>query len=225
MAKKSKYDTDPLDPEVADRADQQWGAPPAPSEPTLVRPQPASAQSVPQPGDPRPFANSEGPTRPLGQKNYTAYHSVFDDQSAAAAPLADSQPSLPAKKLVQPPTSRPVAGLNLAENITLILPYAPFYIGAVASVIELLMIPRSETRARFHASQGLALHIVALAIGGVLGFLSDFSGARIGGVVFSVATTILFIIAMIRTWKGEPVHVAPADDLSSWINEKISPRK
>ena len=131
----------------------------------------------------------------------------------------------PAKKIIQPPTSRVVPGINLAENLTLLLPYLQFYLGGVAALIELFLIRRSETRARFHASQGLALHIVSIAISVIFGFLNDFTGARIGGYAFSIAATIIFIVCMIRVWKGEPVHIAPVDDLSNWLNNKINPKK
>jgi uncharacterized membrane protein len=217
MAKKNKYDTDPLDPSVADRADQAWGP-----EPAQVQPQPQPSPVVPSA---RPFVETEEPTRRLDKKGYTAYHSVFDAPADAPVQPVVSSKTAPPKKHVDPPTSRPVAGLNLAENATLILPYVPFYIGAIVAVIELFMIPRSETRARFHASQGLAMHAVALIIGAVLGALNNFAGARIGGIAFSIATTILFVVSMIRVWRGEPVHIAPLDDLSTWLNDKIAPKK
>lgn len=210
MAKKSKYDTDPLDPEVEGRATQQWTQP--------IGPVPETAQSSSGSSDRRPYAGDDYETRRFEQKGYTAYQSVYE-QPSAPAPVPLGQ------KNIQPPTSRIVPGLNLAENLTLILPYIPFYIGAIAGLIELFLIPRDETRARFHASQGLALHIVALAIGAVLGALSSFSGARIGGIAVSITATILFVVSMIRVWKGEPHHLAPLDDLSSWLNEKIAPKK
>src|SRR3712207_8648565 len=50
------------------------------------------------------------------------------------------------------------------ENVAMILPYLPFTFGGIAAAIELLLVSRSETRVRFHAAQGLALHIVWLLV-------------------------------------------------------------
>jgi uncharacterized membrane protein len=225
MAKKNKYDTDPLDPDVADRAGEHWSTPSDPAT-APMQPQPAPAQVRPIAS--LPYAESEAATRHFDEsgKGYTAYHSVYEQPADVAAPgdLAAGQ-AKPAKKIIQRPTSRVVPGINLAENLTLLLPYLPFYLGGVAALIELFLVPRSETRARFHASQGLAMHIVAIAISTVLGLLNDFAGARIGGVAFSIAATVIFIVCMIRVWKGEPVHIAPVDDLSNWLNNKINPKK
>jgi hypothetical protein len=30
---------------------------------------------------------------------------------------------------------------------------------------------------------------------------------------------------MIRVWKGKPHHIAPLDELTKWLDEKIKPRK
>lgn len=216
MAKKNKYDTDPLDAEVADRADAYWSTP-----------DPATAPMQPQPATVKPVqvADSEAATRHFDQsaKGYTAYHSVFDNPAEKPVPV--DQPKPAAKKTIQRPTSRTVPGINLAENATLMLPYLPFYVGGIAALIELFLIPRSETRARFHASQGLAMHVVSIAISVILGFLNDFTGARIGSLAFSLAATIIFVVCLIRVWKGEPVHLAPLDDLSTWLNNKINPKK
>ena len=73
----------------------------------------------------------------------------------------------------------------------MILPYAPFYIGVVASLLELFLVPRREVQARFHAAQGLSLHIAILVVQtlfGVVGaIMSDIAAftiphkSKIGG--------------------------------------------
>lgn len=224
MAKKSKYDTDPLDPNVADRAGEHWSTP-SESATAPMQPQPTPAQVRPVAG--LPYAESEAATRHFDEsgKGYTAYHSVFEQPADLAPPSEVSAPAGKLKKIVQKPTSRIVPGIKLAENLTLILPYLPFYVGGIVALIELFLVPRSETRVRFHASQALALHIVSIAVSVILGFLNEFATARIGGFAWSITATVIFVVCMIRVWKGEAVHIAPVDDLSGWLNNKINPKK
>jgi uncharacterized membrane protein len=118
-----------------------------------------------------------------------------------------------------------VPGLGLPENMTFILPYAPFFIGAVAGAVELFLTPRTESKARFHAAQGLALHIVALAVTLIFNFVSNVSGSNVGGKLFWAASTLFFIVAMTRIWKGEALHISAADSLTDWLNERIQPQK
>jgi type IV secretory pathway TrbL component len=43
--------------------------------------------------------------------------------------------------------------------------------------------------------------------------------------VFSLATTIYFIVCLVRAWKDENRVIEPLADLTRWLNEKIEPRK
>jgi uncharacterized membrane protein len=61
----------------------------------------------------------------------------------------------------------------------MILPYAPFYIGLVVSLLELFLVPRKETKVRFHASQALALHIAILIIHTVFSAISALTGSSL----------------------------------------------
>ena len=54
-------------------------------------------------------------------------------------PYQPGTPYLPPPQLSQKPTSRPVAGIGLPEKWAMVLPYAPFYIGVVASLVELFL--------------------------------------------------------------------------------------
>ena len=107
----------------------------------------------------------------------------------------------------------------------MILPYAPFYIGLVASIVELLLVPRSEVRTRFHAAQGLALHLAIIAIKLLFGFVGILVGGRFGGSLFSIAAFVFLIVSMVRVWKGQPHRLAPLSDATKWLNEQIEPRK
>ncbi len=124
------------------------------------------------------------------------------------------------------PSSRIVAGINLPEKFALVLPYAPFYVGIVAALIELLLVPRRETRVRFHAAQGLALHAAILAISWALTFVGFIArGGRVGATLFSVAAFVFLVVSMLRVWKGEDHRLAPLADATKWLNARLEPRK
>ena len=117
-----------------------------------------------------------------------------------------------------------MAGVGLPEKWAVILPYAPFYIGVVASLIELFLVPRKELKVRFHAAQGLALHIAILVVQTLFGVVGAITDSSIGGNLFKFAATIFLIISMIRVWKGEPHRIAPISEPAQWLNERIEPR-
>jgi uncharacterized membrane protein len=236
--KRSKYDTNPLDDKVADRAEQSWG-PPTEQVGGETRdigrgPQQASAGN----------AESEAPTRRIDNEFVTSYPSVFVPPThrqpdvyqpprvtpediyqppPMAPPSVYQRPPSPVRS--QRPGSRNVAGLGIPEKWANLLPYAPFHIGAVAAVMELLLVPRSESRARFHAAQGLALQLAILVFSGVFQFVNLISGSSIGSRLFGTAATVFLIISMVRVWRGKPHHIAPLDQATKWFEEKINPRK
>lgn len=157
-----------------------------------------------------------------------SYNSVFNHQQAFSAQTnaADASVSVAAQKLILPPTSRPVLGLGLPEKIAMLLPYLPLQIGAIAAVVELFFVARSETRVRFHAAQALALHLaswiltaILAALGGILPF------ASINGKILTVIITVYFVISLLRVWKGKPNHIEMLDDITDFLNDKIRPRK
>ena len=228
MAK--KYDTNPLDNDVLRRAEE------ARLEPQTQEFSQNSTNFIES--ETRPFATAaptaEMQTRPLPlqfQEPNTSeqpYNSVFSRPQAFSgqANAADLSVSDAAQKLILPPTSRQILGLGLPENIAMILPYLPLQLGAIAAVIELLFVARSETRVRFHAAQGLALHLaswiltaILAAFGGILPF------ASINGRILTALITVYFIISLIRVWKGKPNHIEMLDDVTDFLNDKIKPRK
>ena len=123
------------------------------------------------------------------------------------------------------PTSRTVAGINIPDKFALVLTYVPFYIAIVGAIIELLLVPRTETRVRFHAAQGLALQLAILAISFVLGLLGNLAGSGFGSTLFWLASNIFLVVSIIRVWKGETHYLTPLDDATSWLYERIQPRK
>ena len=118
-----------------------------------------------------------------------------------------------------------MAKLGLPENIANVLPYLPFYIGLAAAIVELLVVPRTETRTRFHAAQGLALQLVILAGSFVFSIIQAITGSDIGGNLFGLAAFIFLIVSMIRVWKGKPHHIAPLDEGTRLLNERLNPMK
>jgi uncharacterized membrane protein len=205
--KKTKYDTNPLDPDYASRADDGWG------EPRPVEPLPKEKE----------IWDAEAPTKRYDSSIPVSYPSINVPPSYPPK-VAEANVKTPPSKTA-PSSKRAVPGLGLPENITLALPYAPFFIGAVAGTLELFLTPRREPRARFHAAQGLALQLAAVAIKFVFNIVENITGTSTGGKIFWVVSTVLFIIATIRAWKGESVHVAAVDDATAWLNEKIDPQK
>lgn len=246
--KKSKYDTNPLDPDVARRTDDVWGAARATGDAHGVSGTEDMSgatrdiNSMSQQRS-RESLDAEAPTRRYDSpKMHASYPSVFvppvyeppSAQGAASGISSGASASTAshAGPFNQPPTSRTVKNVNLPENVVLMLPYIPFpFIGAAVGAILLFLIPREEPRARFHASQGLALHLIVLAVSFLTGMVDNFlSGApavilSISSAAFSVLAFIFFIVSMIRVYKGEPHVVAPLSELTRWLDEKIEPRK
>lgn len=223
MAK--KYDTNPLDPDVLRRAEE------AREQQTQVAGAEKFAEAQTQffEAQTRPFAPL--PTTEMSAENADnmnlnePYQSVFDKPESQSYPAHNSVSSA-VQSIVLPPTSRPILGLGLPENIAMILPYLPFTLGAIAAVIELLFVSRTETRVRFHAAQGLALHIASWVIGVFLTFIGEFLFfGNVGGRIFQATVTIFFIISIVRVWQGKANHIEALDDVTDFLNEKIKPRK
>jgi uncharacterized membrane protein len=231
--KKSKYDTDPLDPDFVRRTDEALGRTNGVTQSDKTQPlrrDPATEEQTRRFGDemadsyPSMFIPpAYEPPRPQAQQPFTTFGAGANQPPAQVQPLAPG-PSSP----YQPgaaPSSRSVARLGIPENIANLLPYIPFYIGLVAALIELAVVPRGETRTRFHAAQGLALHIAIIAGSLLFKIVGGIAGSGIGGTLFGLAALIFLIVSMLRVWQGKPHHIAPLDEGTRWLNEHISPMK
>lgn len=232
VEKRSKYDTDPLDPNFLRRTDEMSGNA-ATNDVARERP----TERMPSP------AGTEDATRRLEEPLSASYPSVFvppvyqpppagySTFGSATPPAQQAAHTSPPQQAMPPfaapmqPTTRPLPGLGLPENIAMILPYAPFYIGIIAGLVALFLVPRSEYRTRFHAAQGLALQGVILAITLMFNIIRFIPGSGFGGTLFSVAALVFLIISMVRVWKGQEHRIAALDDLTRWINQQIEPRK
>jgi uncharacterized membrane protein len=231
--KRNKYDTDPLDPDFLRRTEELMGR---------TEGAPREDETVPLSRDPA----AEEATRRFDEQISDAYPSVFvppvyQPPPARAQPFtsfgAEHHPQPPAAsgppppgpstpydpQAQRPPSSRPVTRLGIPENIANILPYAPFYIGLVAAVAELLIVPRHETRARFHAAQGFALQLAILAGSFIFGVVETVTDIGIGGSLFWLASFVFLLVSMWRVWDGKPHHIAPLDDATRWLNDRVKP--
>lgn len=231
--KKSKYDTDPLDPDFVRRTEEMLGR----------------TGGVPPSDETQPFVRdlvTEDQTRRFGEEMSDSYPSMFIPPAytppqqqqqhpftsfgvGANQPPAPVQPiphgpSSPYQQNAAPTSSRLVTRLGVPENIANVLPYAP-YIGLVTAIIELVVVPRNETRTRFHAAQGLALHLAILVGSLLFGIAEAITDKGFGGKMFKLATFVFLIISMVRVWKGKPLHIAPLDDATRWLNERVPSMK
>jgi uncharacterized membrane protein len=198
----SKYDTNPLDPEFPEKtgATQVFGN--------------AGARTQHFP----PTAPTEEQTQRLGQQfqqyqqPYSGQYSPQYYQSGQFAGVGQSG-------------YRKVAKIGLKENIVTALPYIPWYFGLVTGLIMLFILPRTETKARFHAAQGVAVHAGILAITTILSAIGNIAGpARAANVIFQIVMTIMLFVWTIKAFKGKPVHIETVDSLTNWLDEKIDPK-
>jgi uncharacterized membrane protein len=201
----TKYDTNPLDPDFPEKAKAA-----------------AAAQTTQLPYDRQgtngfsPAFGTEDQTRRFAPANMGAYSSPYNGQNVPGAYKSGSFMGAD-----RSPT-RKVDKVGLPENVMVALPYLPFSIGLVAGVLELLFVPKHETKVRFHAAQGLAAHVGILLITTILGIIGEFANmAEIGSGIFTGITTIMLIIFTIKAWKGKPVHIESIESLTNWFEEKI----
>ncbi len=210
MAKKKKFDTNPLDPDF-------------PAKVAATEPQPQETQvlgggnSATRQFD-EPMV-TEDQTRKFNDADFQSYQSPFNGQQI---PMNYQPP--PAAFYQTENRSRKVAKIGLPENILTALPYIPFFIGLVAGILELVFVPKSEAKVRFHAAQGVAAHIAIMIISAILGGLGNVvSLANVGETVFGVVTTIMLIVFAVKSFQGKPIHIESVDDLTNWLEDKIKP--
>jgi len=206
MAK--KFDTNPLDPTFPERVREE-------AEPK--RTSPLQGKN----GQTRHFAEpavTEEQTRRFNEAEYGGFDPSLGGPHYQPAPLY--------KEEKQIDRSLKIGNISLPENILTALPYIPFaYIGLVAGIIELIFIPRSEPKVRYHAAQGVAAHCAIWIISAILGTVawgSDFAGTAAW--IFSLVTTIMLLVFAFKAWQGKPIHIESVESLTDWLEEKIKPQ-
>lgn len=204
---KSKFDTNPLDPEFPEKVrEAQTNALPKNDFQTAEFPR----ASV-----------TEEETRKFNNQDFNSYQSPFNGQNIPA-----NYQTAPLYGNMNRSSSRKVDKIGLPENVLTALPYIPWFVGLIAGLIILFIVPKSEAKVRFHAAQGLAAHIGILIVGAILsglGNVTDF--ANIGSGIFHLVTMVMLIIFAVKAWQGKPVHIESVDDLTEWLEDKIQPKK
>jgi uncharacterized membrane protein len=211
MAKKKKFDTNPLDPEFPNRVTETQQAETASNLDAETR----NFQAPP------PFSVTDEPTRRYENPNFVPpYAPPFNGQNVPQAYQTARFAEM------NQASSRNVPKVGMPEKWLVGLPYIPWYIGLVASLIILFVVPKSETKVRFHAAQGLAAHLAILIVSAILGGLGNVTDvANVGNGIFQIVTMIMLIVFAVKAWQGKPVHIESVDDLTEWLEEKIQPRK
>lgn len=217
--KKTKYDTNPLDPDFEKQTEEVWGGGPATQE---VKGATREVAKTPNENS-RQNVYSEAPTRRYNEvQPDNPYPSVFIPPTYS--PPVQQQPAQPYQPLYSSvPTSRPVPGIGIAEKWAMMLAYAPF-VGLVVSLLELFLVPRKEVNVRFHASQALALHLGMMIIGTIFGVVGTITDSSFGGTLFKLASVIFLVISMTRVWQGHPHRIEPVSEPAQWLNQHIEPR-
>ncbi len=211
----NKYDTNPLDPDFPEKAKAAAAGPAADAE-TETRTLPYRG------GETRRFPESavtEEQTRRFAGHDVSAYSAPYNGQYVPANYRAAGFGEM------NRTSSRKVDSVGLPENVLTAVPYLPWYIGLVAGLLILFLVPKSENKVRFHAAQGLAVHLAILIITTILGVVGDVTSvANFGSFIFQVSTMVLLIIWAIKAWRGKPVHIETVDSLTNWLEEKIAPK-
>lgn len=198
---KKKFDTNPLDPELPKKAAEEREAQ---TEYKLT----TETKNFP------PSELTDEQTRKFEEDQFQSAYNPPNYQ-----PPAVYQPN---RFVEKQPINRKVDKVGMPENVLVALPYLPWGIGLVAGFIELLIVPSTEPKVRFHAAQGLALNLGILLISFILGVVVRFSDwADFGSWLFGIAMTVLSIYWAYKAYKGEPVHIESVDDLTNWLEEKI----
>jgi uncharacterized membrane protein len=223
--KNKKYDTNPLDPDVERKSEEVWGDGSRGIPTSRWVQEPTGAVNKPEDSS-RENVYSEAPTRRYDNPPLEApYPSVFVPPTYAPPPAQYQRPaSVYQAPATTKPTSRSIPGIGLPEKWAVALPYAPFYVGLVVSLLELFLVPRKEVKVRFHASQALALNIAILIVHTLFGVISTITGSSLGGTLFKLAAFVFLIVSMVRVCKGEPHRIPPLAEPAQWFNEHIEPR-
>ena len=205
-----KYDTNPLDPEFPDKvkATAEY------ADEAATRTLHTTNAETRQFADPLP---TEEQTRRFAGS--TPYSPPFNGQYVPTN-FYSSPPEMNRS------SSRKVDKVGLPENVLTAVPYIPWYLGMVAGLLILFLVPKNEAKVRFHAAQGLAAHIGILIVTTILGIIGNITDiAEAGNVIFQIVTSIMLVIFAIKAWKGKPVHIESVDSLTEWLEDKIKPSK
>jgi uncharacterized membrane protein len=206
MAKKKKFDTNPLDPSFPERVQKE-------AETVALPKNQFKTAEFPPP------SVTEEETRRFENHNFNQYQSPYNGQTTPAeyqtAKFTGAPRTIPLKN----------SKSRLPERWLMGLAYIPWYPGLIAALIMLFIVPKSETKIRFHAAQGLAAHIGILIVSAILSTVGNVTDlADMANWIFKLVTSIMLVIFTVKAWQGKPIHIESVDDLTNWLEEKIKPR-
>ena len=211
----NKYDTNPLDRDFPEKA--KAAAASGKGETNTLPDMGGETRRFPE------AVQTEEQTRRFADPEVAAYGNPY--VSPYNGQYVPSQYRPPGFANVNTSSDRKVDSVGLPENMLIAAPYIPWYIGLVAGLLILFLVPKSETKVRFHAAQGLAAHIGILIVTTILAGIGNVAGvASFGSFLFSLVTSIMLVVWAIKAWRGKPVHIESVDSLTNWLEEKISPR-
>jgi uncharacterized membrane protein len=209
-----RYNTNPLDPEVAERAEQEMGADDVDTEaPTRAMqadvplPQ-AGGPTEPVGGDPTrsgPGADTvHMPPAPSGPVVGQPTHGLYTPPPAPQMHM----PQYPQPYPPRPPQQAGSAALGLKPNFAAMLGYVPF-IGIVGAILLLLAEPMQNRFVRFHAKQALIAQIAFFVVNIVLTIAGDNAPGPLGFLFWLVRFPVFvgafvgFIMMMAKAYGGE----------------------
>lgn len=209
-----KFDTNPLDPDFPEKVREE----------AKTATLPTSNQNNGQTRKFAPAVETEEQTRKFSDAEFNSYQSTFGQEENYPAHY---QTAKLYDKTATGDNSRKVAKVGLPENILVALPYIPLFVGLVAGVLELVFVPKSEAKVRFHAAQGLAAHLGILIVTTILGIVEGFGIglADLASGIFSIVTVIMLCIFTFKAWQGKPIHIESVESLTNWLEETIKPQK
>lgn len=210
----TKYDTNPLDPDFPEKIKAAAEAEVA----TQILSETGAAETR-QFGKAAPTGSTEQETRRFFAGDAAGYQQPYDGRFVPA----NYQPAN--LNAAHDPAVRKIEPFGLPEHMVIAAPYIPWYIGMVAGALILFLVPKSETKVRFHAAQGLAAHLGILAVTTILGIIGGITDiADVGNLVFTLVTSIILVISAVKAWQGKPIHIQSVDSLTNWLEDKISPK-
>lgn len=207
MAK--KFDTNPLDPTFPEKVKEKEERGTSPLHGNNGRTRHFSEPVV-----------TEEQTRKFTEDEHGVYEPMF-------GPDVHHQPvSLYRENREVESRSLKIGNISLPENVLTALPYIPFaFIGIVAGIIELIFIPKSEPKVRYHAAQGLAAQCAIWIVTSILGAVSWGSDlASTASTIFGIVTTIMLLVFAFKAWQGKPIHIESVEALTDWLEDKIKPQ-
>lgn len=189
----------------------------------------AVMKAIPPPPTRPPKKNAPLKTEPE-RKSFDT--NVLDPRYAAQAQRVETAPNFNGRNApaayqnskftdMNSTSARKVEKVGLPEHILSALPYLPFWIGSIVSILELFFVPRNEIKVRFHAAQALTAYLTFFIVITALNAANLSALASLCNLIFAVA----MIVWMVKAFQKKPIHIKFLDGATRWLDKKCNPRK